>query len=97
MSESKSGRGEAAPIQLRRTASYEDSRAKLTPARLQALEFAEQEIAEDPTHNHWRHPTTDGATVEFFSADEGLIIKFRVASGAVDLEELIDRDEPAGS
>jgi hypothetical protein len=63
----------------------------LDRVRVQALDEAESEIAEDPNHNHWRRMTADGAVLEFFSARAGLIVKFRVVSPTtVDLEDVID-------
>ena len=94
MSESKTRRSEP-PRQLERSEEYAAKRKAVTGSRLRALEQAESEIADDPDHMFWRSRTLDGARLEFFAADTGLLVKFRAPpAGPVLLEDLVDRAQP---
>jgi len=51
----------------------------------------ERDIAEDPSHVHWRRPLDDGCVIDYAAADDGLLVRFRARSpDGVDLLELID-------
>lgn len=86
------GSHNSSPRELLHSVRYAALRAAVSGVRLAALVQAEDEIAEDPLHRHWRWATIDGATLEFFAADAGLIIKFRpMVDGRLSIEDLLDR------
>jgi hypothetical protein len=70
------------------------TRAALGPERRLVLRWAEQDVAEDPRHVHWRRRTTHGTTLDGYAAAMGLLVEFRVMGAAeVELVDLIDLDE----
>lgn len=69
---------------------YSAKRAELSRARRRALKWAEEDIAEDPDHAHWRRQTTDGTTLDYHAADVGLLIEYDREPEAVKLIDLID-------
>jgi hypothetical protein len=75
---------------------YQQKRAALEPRRRREVQGAEQEIADDPDHNHWRRATTRGTVLDFYAANEGLLIEFaRSTDRRVRLIDLIDLANPS--
>jgi hypothetical protein len=78
-------------FELVATEGYAGVRASLSPRRRRSIGFVESDIAEDPLHVHWRRSLDDGSVLDFGAADEGLLVRFRVASAKrVDLVDLFD-------
>lgn len=74
---------------------YSTKRADLSGDRLQNVIWAEEDIADDPNHNHWRRRTTRGTILDYFAADSGLLIEYKPPVGmTVTLLDLIDLIDP---
>lgn len=68
---------------------YRSVRKTLTRATRLALDFAEQEIAVDPSPGHHRRETEDGAIVDY--SVEDIWIRYRLLEdGVVFFERVID-------
>jgi DNA-binding transcriptional ArsR family regulator len=68
---------------------YQSVRESLSPATRLALDFAEEEIASDPSLRHHRRETRDGAVVDY--SVEDVWIRYRLVTGeVVEFERLID-------
>jgi hypothetical protein len=79
------------PYQLDPTDDYSAKRNRLLGDRLEAVQAAEVEIADEPEHVHWRRRTTRGTVLDYFAANAGVMIEFEIASEtAVRLLDLID-------
>lgn len=68
---------------------YRSVRESLSRATRLALEFAEQEIADDPSPRHHRRETADGAIVDY-SVEDVWIRYRRLSDEVVELERVID-------
>ena len=77
------------PMRVVYSPQYRSVRETLTRATRLALEFAEQEIANDPSLGHHRRETADGAIVDFSTED--LWIRYRrLSDDVVQFERVID-------
>lgn len=68
---------------------YRSVRASLSRATRLALDFAEQEIADDPSPGRHRRETADGAIVDY-SVEDVWIRYRRLSDEVVELERVID-------
>lgn len=71
---------------------YRSVRENLARAIRLALDFAEEEIADDPSLRHHRRETADGAIVDF-SVEDVWIRYRRLSDEVVELERVIDLRE----
>lgn len=77
------------PMRLVYSPQYRSARRSLSRATRLALEFAEQEIADDPSPGHHRREIADGAIVDY--SVEDVLIRFRrLSDEVVELERVID-------
>jgi hypothetical protein len=71
---------------------YSAKHASLQPGLRVLVEWAEEDIADDPFHVHWRRQRPTGAVVDYPAAEAGFVIEFEVRDGlTVDLIDLIDQ------
>lgn len=73
---------------------YRSVRKGLARATRLALDFAEQEIADDPSLRHHRRETIDGAIVDY-SIEDVWIRYRRLNDEVVELERVIDLRQPS--
>lgn len=83
------------PSRLHRSERYRTKRRGIRGSRATALDYAEGDIADDPTHMKWRRRTEAGHVLDFYAANDGLLIEFYVM-GAEDvcLDDLHDLADP---
>ena len=68
---------------------YRTARATLSPATRWVLNFAEEEIANDPSLGYRRRQLDDGSIIDFSAED--LVIRYRLLSDeVVEFERVID-------
>ena len=72
---------------------YRSVRKSLSRATQLALDFAEEEIATDPSPGHHRRETADGAIVDY-SIEDVWIRYRRLSEDVVELERVIDLRSP---
>ena len=82
------------------SAEYFAKRKALEGERLREVEWAEQDIAEDPDHLHWRWQTSRGTMLDYSAANSGSIIEYhrdsrRTHKDEVHLVDLIDLTDPS--
>jgi hypothetical protein len=82
------------PIRLIYSLQYQSVRKSLSRATRLALEFAEQEIADDPSPRHHRREIADGSIVDY-SVEDVLIRYRRLSDEIVELERVIDLRAPS--
>ena len=77
------------PIRVVYSPQYRSESESLSRALRLALEFAEQEIADDPSLGHHRRELSDGAIVDY--SVEDLLIRYRrLAVDVIEFERLLD-------
>lgn len=77
------------PIRVVYALRYQSERERLPRATRLALDFAEQEIANDPNLGHHRRETADGAIVDY-SVEDVWIRYRRLSDDVVQFERVID-------
>ena len=77
------------PMRVVYSPQYRSVRASLSGVTQLALDFAEQEIAHDPSLGHHRRETADGAIVDY-SIEDVWIRYRRLADEVVEFERVID-------
>lgn len=65
-----------ARYRLEPTDTYRTKRRALTNAQRRVVKWAEEEIAEDPDHVHWRRRTSRGTILDYYPADAGVMIEY---------------------
>jgi hypothetical protein len=68
---------------------YRSGRESLTRATQLALDFAEEQIANDPSLGHHRRETADGAIVDYTIEDVWIRYR-RLSDDVVEFERVID-------
>lgn len=77
------------PIRVVYSPQYRSVRESLSRATRLALDFAEQEIANDPSPGHHRRETADGAIVDY-SAEDVWIRYRRLSDDVIEFQQVID-------
>lgn len=67
---------------------YRSVRETLSRATRLALDFAEDEIARDPSPAHHRRELSDGAIVDYSAED--LLIRYRRLADVIEFERVLD-------
>jgi hypothetical protein len=82
------------PMRVVYSPQYRFVRESLSPATRLALDFAEDEIANDPSPRHRRRELEDGTVVDF-SVEDVVIQYRRLSDEVVEFERVIDLRAPS--